>query len=322
MYKTREKTIQEGKNIDWGTAEALAFGSLLLEGKHVRLSGQDVERGTFSHRHSVLHDQKTNDIYVPLNNIAPGKQAHFTVVNSNLSEYGVLGFELGYSLENPTALVMWEAQFGDFFNTAQVIVDQFISSGEDKWQRQTGLVMLLPHGYEGAGPEHSSARIERFLQQTNDNPSVIPSEENSKQIQQANWQCVNCTTPANYFHVLRRQLHARLPQAARRLHAQDAAALRQGQVHAGGDGPRQQVHEGVPGGGGRAVRRRPTRSRACCCAAARCTTTWRAHDRRSKLHTVAIRARRAARALPVPRAGRRAASSTPTPRWCGCRRSR
>ena len=206
VYKAREKTIQEGKNIDWGTAEALAFGSLLLEGKHVRLSGQDVERGTFSHRHSVLHEQKTNDIYVPLNNIAPDKQAHFTVVNSSLSEYGVLGFELGYSLENPTALVMWEAQFGDFFNTAQVIIDQFISSGEDKWQRQTGLVLLLPHGYEGAGPEHSSARIERFLQQTNDNPTTIPSEDQSRQIQQANWQCVNCTTPANYFHVLRRQL--------------------------------------------------------------------------------------------------------------------
>ena len=206
VYKAREKSISEGKNIDWGTAEALAFGSLLLEGKHVRLSGQDVERGTFSHRHAVLHEQKTNATYVPLNNIAPNKQAHFTVVNSSLSEYGVLGFELGYSLERPTALVMWEAQFGDFFNTAQVIIDQFISSGEDKWQRQTGLVLLLPHGYEGAGPEHSSARIERFLQQTNDNPSVIPPEEHSKQIQQANWQCVNCSTPANYFHVLRRQL--------------------------------------------------------------------------------------------------------------------
>ena len=206
VYKTREKTIQEGKNIDWGTAEALAFGSLLLDGKHVRLSGQDVERGTFSHRHSVLHDQKTNDIYVPLNNIAPDKQAHFTVVNSSLSEYGVLGFELGYSQENPQALVMWEAQFGDFFNTAQVIVDQFISSGEDKWQRQNGLVLLLPHGYEGAGPEHSSARIERFLQMTNDHPSVIPPDEQSRQIQLANWQCVNCSTPANYFHVLRRQL--------------------------------------------------------------------------------------------------------------------
>ena len=240
VYKAREKTMVEGKNIDWGTAEALAFGSLLIEGKHVRLSGQDVERGTFSHRHSVLHDQKTNARYVPLNNIAE-KQAHFTVTNSHLSEFGVLGFELGYSLESPDSLVLWEAQFGsahritaaertavfampcpvlrsrvccvclvrsDFFNTAQVIVDQFISSGEDKWLRQTGLVMLLPHGYEGAGPEHSSARIERFLQMTNDHPDAIPAnEERSKQIQQANWQLVNCSTPANFFHVLRRQLH-------------------------------------------------------------------------------------------------------------------
>lgn len=144
---------------------------------------------------------------MPLNNILPGKQAHFTVSNSNLSEYGVLGFELGYSLENPHALVLWEAQFGDFFNTAQVIVDQFISSGEDKWLRQSGLVMLLPHGYEGQGPEHSSARIERFLQMCNDHPEVIPPADKSHQIQQANWQIVNCSTPANYFHVLRRQLH-------------------------------------------------------------------------------------------------------------------
>lgn len=133
ILKAKEKSIVEQKGIDYGTAEALAFGSLLLENKHVRLSGQDVERGTFSHRHALLHDQNTNATYVPLNNIAPGKQAHFTVSNSNLSEYGVLGFELGYSLENPHALVLWEAQFGDFFNTAQVIVDQFISSGEDKW---------------------------------------------------------------------------------------------------------------------------------------------------------------------------------------------
>ena len=208
VYKLREKTVTEGKAIDWGTAEALAFGSLLLEKKHVRLSGQDVERGTFSHRHAVLHDQKSNDRYVPLNNIRPEQQAHFTVINSHLSEYGVLGFELGYSLESPDALVLWEAQFGDFFNTAQVIVDQFISCGEDKWLRQTGLVLLLPHGYEGAGPEHSSARIERFLQMTNDHPDVIPPQsERSRQIQQCNWQLVNCSTPANFFHVLRRQLH-------------------------------------------------------------------------------------------------------------------
>jgi len=207
VLRTKEKAIKAQKDIDWGTAEALAFGSLLLENKHVRLSGQDVERGTFSHRHSVWHDQNTNETYTPLNNLLPGKQAHFTVCNSNLSEYAVLGFELGYSLENPHALVLWEAQFGDFFNTAQVVVDQFISSGEDKWLRQSGLVMLLPHGYEGQGPEHSSARVERFLQQCNDRPDVIPPPDKSHATQQANWQIVNCTTPANYFHVLRRQLH-------------------------------------------------------------------------------------------------------------------
>jgi 2-oxoglutarate dehydrogenase E1 component len=133
ILKAKATAIQAGKDIDWGTAEALAFGSLLLENKHVRFSGQDVERGTFSHRHALWHDQKTNATYVPLNNLLPAKQAHFTVCNSHLSEYGVLGFELGYSLENPHALVLWEAQFGDFVNTAQVILDQFISSGEDKW---------------------------------------------------------------------------------------------------------------------------------------------------------------------------------------------
>jgi 2-oxoglutarate dehydrogenase E1 component len=131
------KTIATRKGIEWGTAEAFAFGSLLLENKHIRLSGQDVERGTFSHRHSVWHDQSTNETYTPLNNLAPTKQAHFTVSNSHLSEYAVLGFEVGYSLENPHALVLWEAQFGDFFNTAQVIVDQFIASGEDKWSVNT-----------------------------------------------------------------------------------------------------------------------------------------------------------------------------------------
>lgn len=208
VLKAKEKTVKDRKDVDWGTAEALAFGSLLLEGKHVRLSGQDVERGTFSHRHALWHDQANNSTYVPLNNIAPGKQAHLSVGNSLLSEYGVLGFELGYSLENPHALVLWEAQFGDFFNTAQVIVDQFISSGEDKWLRQSGLVMLLPHGYEGQGPEHSSARIERFLQMVKDNPDTVPPEsDRPKQIQECNWQIVNCTTPANYFHVLRRQLY-------------------------------------------------------------------------------------------------------------------
>jgi len=173
----------------------------------VRLSGQDVERGTFSHRHSVFHDQNTNATYLPLNNLLPNKQAHFTVSNSHLSEYAVLGYELGYSLENPHALVLWEAQFGDFVNTAQVIIDQFISSGEDKWLRQSGLTMLLPHGYEGQGPEHSSARLERFLQQSNDHPEVIPPADKSHATQQVNWQIVQPTTPANYFHALRRQLH-------------------------------------------------------------------------------------------------------------------
>ena len=205
VYGARLKSIQEGKGIDFGTGEALAFGSLLLDGKHVRLSGQDVERGTFSHRHAVLHDQEDNHTYVPLNHIQ-AKQALLTISNSHLSEYGVLGFEVGYAQEDPNHLVLWEAQFGDFFNTAQVIIDQFISSGEDKWMRQNGIVLLLPHGYEGAGPEHSSARIERFLQQSNDHPDIIPEREQSRQIQLCNWQCVNLTTPANYFHALRRQI--------------------------------------------------------------------------------------------------------------------
>lgn len=205
VYDKKAETVGAGDGIDWATAEALAFGSLLLEGKHVRLSGQDVERGTFSHRHAVIHDQKTNETYAPLKNISP-KQATFSVSNSNLSEFGVLGFELGYSLERPDALVLWEAQFGDFANGAQVILDNFVSSMEHKWLRQSGLTILLPHGYEGQGPEHSSARMERFLQMVCDDPNHIPDESKSLQIQHSNWQIVNCSTPANYFHVLRRQL--------------------------------------------------------------------------------------------------------------------
>jgi len=145
VLKAKAKSIAEQTDVDWATGEALAFGSLLLENKHVRLSGQDVERGTFSHRHALWHDQNTNATYVPLNNLAPNKQAHLTVCNSSLSEYAVLGFELGYSLENPHALVLWEAQFGDFFNTAQVIVDQFISSGEDKWYEQMNIPRTSPN---------------------------------------------------------------------------------------------------------------------------------------------------------------------------------
>ncbi len=171
---------------------------------------QDVERGTFSHRHAVVHDQKKfGDKYSPLKHIDPS-QAQFQACNSSLSEFGVLGFELGYSLENPASLVMWEAQFGDFANTAQCMIDQFICCGEQKWLRQSGLVMLLPHGYEGQGPEHSSARLERFLQLCDDDEDVPPAiaDARSKQsaLQSANMQVCNVTTPANYFHLLRRQL--------------------------------------------------------------------------------------------------------------------
>jgi 2-oxoglutarate dehydrogenase E1 component len=192
ILANRRKMIEEGVGIDWATAEALAFGTLLVEGYPVRLSGQDSERGTFSQRHAVLMDQVNEKKYTPLKHISK-EQARFEVINSMLSEEAVLGFEYGYSLAEPNALVLWEAQFGDFANGAQVVIDQFISSGERKWLRMSGLVMLLPHGYEGQGPEHSSARLERYLQ--------LCAEDN--------WQIANCTTPANYFHILRRQLHRR-----------------------------------------------------------------------------------------------------------------
>ena len=189
IVEARKKAIDTGEGIDWSTAEHLAFGSLLIEGHPVRLSGQDSCRGTFSQRHAVFVDQVKEERYTPLNNIKEN-QENFEVIDSPLSEASVLGFEYGYSLTEPTALVMWEAQFGDFANGAQVIVDQFISSGEAKWLRMSGLVMLLPHGYEGQGPEHSSARLERYLQ--------LCGEDNM--------QVLNCSTPANYFHALRRQL--------------------------------------------------------------------------------------------------------------------
>ena len=197
LHKTVERQLigkaeilKAGEALDWATGEALAFGSLLLEGFPVRLSGQDSARGTFSQRHSVLIDQETEERRYPLNHIDKN-QKYYEVIDSMLSEYAVLGFEYGYSLSEPNALVVWEAQFGDFANGAQIMFDQFICSGERKWLRMSGLVMLLPHGFEGQGPEHSSARLERFLQNS--------AEEN--------WIIANCTTPANYFHILRRQLH-------------------------------------------------------------------------------------------------------------------
>jgi len=213
VYENRRAMIENGKGIDWAMGEALAFASLLDEGNHVRLSGQDVERGTFSHRHALIHDQITGERFIPLRNVYSGNpgrgQNFFTVCNSSLSEYGVLGFELGYSLEHPNCLILWEAQFGDFSNTAQVIIDQFISSGEAKWLRQSGLTLLLPHGYDGQGPEHSSARLERFLQMADEDPTQIPEMEMERrtQLQECNWQICNVTTPANYFHMLRRQVH-------------------------------------------------------------------------------------------------------------------
>ena len=189
QLEQKRAMIESGEGIDWATGEALAFGSLLLEGHRVRLSGEDSQRGTFSQRHAVLVDQTNANEYVPLNNIAPG-QAKFEAYNSLLSEVGVLGFEYGYSLADPRTLVLWEAQFGDFANGAQVIIDQFLTSGETKWLRMSGLALLLPHGYEGQGPEHSSARLERYLQ--------LCAERNIS--------VCNLTTPANYFHALRRQL--------------------------------------------------------------------------------------------------------------------
>jgi len=194
QLEAKAQMFKTGEGIDWATGEALAFGTLLIEGNPVRLSGQDCGRGTFSQRHANLYDQETEELYQPLNNIRKDGldqgQAYFEVMDSLLSENGVLGYEYGYTLAEPNALVMWEGQFGDFANGAQVVVDQFICSAESKWLRLSGLVMLLPHGYEGQGPEHSSARLERYLQ--------LSAEDN--------WQVVNATTPANYFHVLRRQL--------------------------------------------------------------------------------------------------------------------
>lgn len=208
ILKTRGEMVKN-RTVDWALAEYMAFGSLLKEGIHIRLSGQDVERGTFSHRHHVLHDQNVDKrTCIPMNHLWPN-QAPYTVCNSSLSEYGVLGFELGFAMASPNALVLWEAQFGDFHNTAQCIIDQFICPGQAKWVRQNGIVLLLPHGMEGMGPEHSSARPERFLQMCNDDPDVFPKITEDfavRQLYDCNWIVVNCSSPANFCHVLRRQI--------------------------------------------------------------------------------------------------------------------
>ncbi|MCL4115934.1 UNVERIFIED_CONTAM: hypothetical protein GTU68_032752 [Idotea baltica] len=191
MLENRRKMMRDEKTVDWAAAELIAYGSILLEGNNIRMTGQDVKRGTFSHRHAVLFDEKTGEQYNRLNYLAKeGKQGNFEIHNSLLSEFGVLGFEYGYSLASPDQLVIWEAQFGDFANGAQTMFDQFISSAESKWNRQSGLVMLLPHGYEGQGPEHSSARLERYLQSCAEYNVTV----------------ANITSPANFFHALRRQL--------------------------------------------------------------------------------------------------------------------
>jgi 2-oxoglutarate dehydrogenase E1 component len=189
LMQDKIKLFETENAVDWATGELMAYGTLLLDGKDVRMSGQDVRRGTFSHRHATLRDENTDESYNRLSRL-DGAEGKFRIYNSFLSEFGVLGFEYGYSIANPNTLVLWEAQFGDFFNTAQPMVDQFISSGETKWRQMSGLVMLLPHGYEGQGPEHSSARMERFLQMS----------------AELNWVLADITTSANFFHALRRQL--------------------------------------------------------------------------------------------------------------------
>jgi 2-oxoglutarate dehydrogenase E1 component len=194
QFERRKAALQTDGDVDWGLAEALAFASLVAEGVPVRLTGQDTERGTFSHRHLALHDPRTGAVHVPLQHL-PDQRASFELYNSPLSEYACLGFEYGYSVAAPRALVLWEAQFGDFMNGAQIVIDQFVAAGNAKWNESTRLVLLLPHGYEGAGPEHSSARIERFLQLSAEGNVVV----------------ANCSTAAQYFHLLRAQANRARP---------------------------------------------------------------------------------------------------------------
>lgn len=203
VYEQRKKTVTDGVGIDWATGEALAWASLLEEGHDIRIAGQDVQRGTFSHRHAYCHCQDKDERYIPLRNISK-KQGFFSAHNSSLSELAVLGFEIGYEYANPNSLIMWEGQFGDFADGAQLMIDTYIAAGEAKWGVQSGLVLLLPHGYDGQGAEHSSARLERYLQLSDDDPYCCRLTGNLNR--DTNWQVVNCTTPGNYFHVLRRQI--------------------------------------------------------------------------------------------------------------------
>ncbi|CAL1263836.1 unnamed protein product [Larinioides sclopetarius] len=203
FVQERLKKLVKGNQIDWATAEALAMGSLLYQGHNVRISGQDVGRGTFSHRHVMLVDQNSGEIHVPLNHMTENQNSYLEVANSILSEEGVLGFEYGFNVENTNNLTIWEAQFGDFFNSAQVVFDTFISSGETKWLLPSNIVILLPHGYDGAGPEHSSCRMERFLQMSDSNEKKIDSDD-------VNWHIANPTTPAQYFHLLRNQVTSKI----------------------------------------------------------------------------------------------------------------
>ena len=230
QLEAKRTAIDSGEGIDWATGEALAFGTLLTQGNRIRLSGEDCQRGTFSQRHAVLVDQTNQNEYVPLNNIQP-EQAKIEIYNSLLSEQGVLGFEYGYTLADPKTLVLWEAQFGDFSNGAQVIIDQFLASGETKWLRMSGLTLLLPHGYEGQGPEHSSARLERYLQ--------LCAEQNMA--------VCNLTTPANYFHALRRQLMRNFRRPLGHHDAEKPAAAQAGRQPAGRHGRGQRLPFRHPG---------------------------------------------------------------------------
>ena len=310
MLEAKAKMFETGEGIDWATGEALAFGTLLAEGYPVRLSGQDSSRGTFSQRHSALVDQETEERYLPLNHIGEG-QAEFEVVDSLLSEEAVVGFEYGYSLAEPKALVLWEAQFGDFANGAQVMIDQFIASGEMKWLRMSGLVLLLPHGFEGQGPEHSSARLERYLQLCADD----------------NMQVANCTTPANLFHVLRRQMHRNFRKPLILMTPKSLLRHKRAISKLAEFGPGSTFHrvlwddaERVAGSDDQAGARRARSSASCCARARSITISGRAREARRN-----PRADPARSSSSIPSRKNRWSTScraSPMPRSSGARKSR